>query len=98
MCLCCRSRDQCGDLHGCVCVVGLEISVETFMDVLDSGVHVCKLAKHIQSKAEQSKKEGNLTDVNQLSDYTNVLFLIHIYMHIYVRYINIYLMKPDNKV
>ncbi len=33
MCLCCRSRDQRGDLHGCVCVVGLEISVEIFMDV-----------------------------------------------------------------
>ena len=36
------------------------------MDVLDSGVSLCKLAKHIQSKAEESKKEGNLTEVNSI--------------------------------
>ena len=33
------------------------------MDVLDSGVYVCKLAKLIQAQAEEAVKEGRVIEV-----------------------------------
>ena len=42
---------------------GVDISVDTFMPVLDSGIVVCKLAQVIQRKAEEAAKAGKTTQV-----------------------------------
>ena len=41
----------------------IEISAESFMDTLDTGVVLCKLAKLIQDKARSAKEAGDKVDV-----------------------------------
>ncbi|XP_061168322.1 growth arrest-specific protein 2-like isoform X1 [Saccostrea echinata] len=42
--------------------LGIDISTDNFMDVLDNGVHLCNLAKLIQGKAEECVRDGSYTE------------------------------------
>ncbi|XP_041354342.1 growth arrest-specific protein 2-like [Gigantopelta aegis] len=42
--------------------LGIDISTDTLMDVLDNGVHLCKLAKIIEVKASECAADGKLTE------------------------------------
>ncbi|XP_048769349.1 growth arrest-specific protein 2-like isoform X2 [Ostrea edulis] len=42
--------------------LGIEITTDDFMDVLDNGVYLCNLAKLIQSKAEECVRNGDYTE------------------------------------
>nr|KAG5708895.1 hypothetical protein BaRGS_009304 [Batillaria attramentaria] len=42
--------------------IGVEISADNFIDVLDSGVALCTLAKLIETKAQECAREGKLTE------------------------------------
>lgn len=41
-----------------------DITVANFMDKLDNGVIICKLARLIQEKAEDCKRRGLITEVS----------------------------------
>ena len=39
------------------------IDIDTFMEKLDSGVYLCQLAKILQTKAEEAKRNGDTNEV-----------------------------------
>lgn len=43
-----------------------DITASNFMDKLDNGVIICKLARLIQQKAEECKRKGLITEVRLL--------------------------------
>ena len=48
--------------------LGIDITAETFMDVLDNGVYICELANVIHKKAEECVQQGQCNDVSCISD------------------------------
>ena len=47
----------------CLNPLGIDITAETFMDVLDNGVYICDLANVIHKKAEECVQQGTCNDV-----------------------------------
>lgn len=43
---------------------GVDVTVDNFMDVLDTGVQVCRLAQMIQTKAQESHTNGSSKKVS----------------------------------
>lgn len=43
--------------------LGIEITTDNFLEILDNGVHLCNLAKIIQGKAEECVMDGSYTEV-----------------------------------
>lgn len=43
--------------------LGIEITTDNFLEILDNGVHLCNLAKIIQGKAEECVQNGTYTEV-----------------------------------
>ena len=46
-------------------LTGIDIDVDNFMDVLDSGVHICRLAKLIHEKAQEAVEDGRVSEVSE---------------------------------
>ena len=44
-------------------IIGVEITPDTFIEVLDSGVALCTISKLIEKHAQEYAKEGKLTEV-----------------------------------
>lgn len=42
--------------------LGIEITTDNFLEILDNGVHLCNLAKIIQGKAEECVQDGTYTE------------------------------------
>eukprot|EP00105_Crassostrea_gigas_P018575 XP_011436740.1 PREDICTED: growth arrest-specific protein 2 isoform X3 [Crassostrea gigas] len=42
--------------------LGIEITTDNFLEILDNGVHLCNLAKIIQGKAEECVMDGSYTE------------------------------------
>ncbi|OPL20977.1 hypothetical protein AM593_06498, partial [Mytilus galloprovincialis] len=57
--------------------LNIDISAETFMDVLDNGVCLCKLAQVIQQKAQECVANGTCTESMQIMFIT--LYRTHFY-------------------
>ena len=43
--------------------LGIDITTDNFLEVLDNGVHLCNLAKLIQGKAEECVQNGTYDEV-----------------------------------
>lgn len=62
--------------------VGVEITPSTFLDVLDSGIVLCKLSKLIETKAKECERIGKLTEVGFFKNYFLVLLQYMTYIEL----------------
>ena len=57
----------------CLHLLGIDITAETFMNVLDNGVYICDLANIIHKKAEECVQQGTCNDVS--INYQNCVYV-----------------------
>ena len=60
-----QSAFHCNSKYSLVCI-GVEITADSFMSVLDNGVYLCQLAQLLQSKASQTE---HTSDLPKVGDY-----------------------------
>ena len=68
-CWFCHAAAQIFRLH----LLGIDITAETFMNVLDNGVYICDLANIIHKKAEGCVQQGTCNDVG--INYQNCVYI-----------------------
>lgn len=68
-------------------IVGIDVSADNFMDVLDNGVYICDLANVIHKKAEECVKEGKCAEV-AVHNLFKIKLLKMLYILLYPRSIN----------